>query len=137
MRRFYPLLAVVALAGCGGDTSGKKQTVTDGGVVTVKRVDLKTGLEFKVQTAPGFGTKLFVTPTRDMPAGVRTELQGKRLRATCAVPGTSIVTLEHEWPTLDDPFESSLQTKGDVPVAERATGCSLALDGKTFSRVDL
>jgi hypothetical protein len=135
MRHLVALAALLTLTGCGG--TGAKQTVTNGGVVTVKKDDLKTGLEFKVQTAPGFGTTLTVSATRDLPVGVRTQLEGKKLTATCAVPDTEVATLAHVWPDLDEPFESRLQTKGDVAVARRATGCSLALDGRTFSDVDL
>src|SRR5689334_6016578 len=134
MRHLAALAAVCALAGCGEADGEKKTTTGQGGAVTVEREEVQTGLEIKDQTDPGFGTTLTVTPTRYLPAGVRTRLEGRKLTATCAVPDVDVATLAHVWPDLDEPFESRLQTKdGDVSIAERATGCSLTLDGKVFA----
>ena len=114
------LVGLLVLAGCGGDTA--------------PGTDLETGLRFEVQTTKGFGTTLTVSATRNLPAGVRTQLEGERVQATCEVPDTKVVSLPKRWADLDEPFSTTLQTRGDVDVEAEATACRLVLDGRTFAR---
>ena len=137
-RRAGPLLAVLlALAGCGADGADTGLQVRDG-VRSIAATDPETELRFVVQTA-GPSTTLSIEATRDLPAGVRTQLEGRRLTATCAVPGATVAALPREWPDLDAPYTINLQTQADVPIADRATTCTLRTrsGGTPFAQVKL
>ena len=108
------VLVLVLLAGCGGETA--------------PGTDTETGLRFAVG-----GNLLTVAATRDMPAGVRTQLEGRRVLATCDVPGTELATLPKTWDDVDEPFTTTLQAKRPVDLAAEATRCRLELGGRVFA----
>lgn len=126
-RRAAILAALLALTGCGADTGDHDLRVRDD-VHSIAETDPETGLRFAVITA-GPSTTLTVEATRDLPAGVRTQLEGRRLTATCAVPGSTVAVLPREWLDLDEPLTVNLQTKPVAAVADRAVSCTLRTPG--------
>ncbi len=143
MRSPAVLVIAVMLAGCGGvgaPRSDEGEVKVADGVRSISKTDPKTSLRFEIQTA-GPSTMLTIAATNTLPAGVRTQLEGKRISATCAVAGVTVAPpLAQAWPDLATPFHTTLQTKRPVPVADRATTCTLRIAGTAgapFSQVKL
>ncbi len=134
-------LVAAALAGCGGEgttSSDEGKLRVRDGVRAIGRTDSRTGLYFEVQTTR-LSSTLSIRATRDLPAGVRTQVEGRRITATCAIPGTTVAALPRTWPDLAAPYVTTLQTRTPVPGADRVTTCTLRTKrmGAPFAQVTL